>query len=233
MQFHSKRDVFFDLDHTLWDFDKNAEETLAELFVTYRFADLGILSSDLFIETYNRHNKRLWSLYHLGKIDKEQLREQRFSSTFMELGVESSLFPKSFELDYLRICPQKTNLFPHTHEILAYLQSKYRLHLISNGFKEASQVKIANSKLQPYFSTIVLSEDVGVHKPDPKIFHYAVRGAETTIASSVMIGDSLEADIQGALNVGMSAIYFNPLDAPVPQNVTHAVVSLHELTTLL
>lgn len=232
MQLHLKKDIFFDLDHTLWDFDKNAEETLAELFITYRFSDLGISSADVFIEAYSRHNKRLWALYHQGIIDKQSLRENRFSDTFNELGVEATLFPASFETDYLRICPQKTNLFPHTHEILQYLQGKYHLHLISNGFKEASEIKISKSKLQPYFSTIVLSEVFGVHKPDPAIFHHAVQQASTVISHSVMIGDSLEADIQGAHNVGMDAIFFNPLQQEVPENVKISITSLEELTNM-
>jgi YjjG family noncanonical pyrimidine nucleotidase len=233
MQLMDKNTVFFDLDHTLWDFDKNAEETLAELFHLYRFNQLGMPSADTFIETYTRHNHRLWREYHHGKISKEELRKARFADTFTELGVDPDLFPIAFEEDYLRICPQKTNLFPFTHEILAYLQGKYSLHLISNGFKEASQIKIAKSDLAKYFKTVVISEIVGVHKPNPAIFHYAVNNAQSHIQESVMIGDSLDADVRGAQNVGMDAIFFNPTGQNVPEDVKRSIQGLNELTKIL
>ena len=233
MQLLDKKAIFFDLDHTLWDFDKNAEETLADLFIEFRFNNLGITSSDLFIETYPRHNHRLWARYHLGEINKEELRRARFADTFSELGIEPNLFPIEFEESYLRICPRKTNLFPHTHEVLAYLKGKYSLHLISNGFKEASLIKIANSNLEKYFQTVVISELVGVHKPHPEIFHHAVANAQTLIPESVMIGDSIEADIRGAQGVGMDAVFFNPKKQYIPEDIRRSIVSLEELTQLL
>jgi len=228
----SKTDIFFDLDHTIWDFEKNAAETLMELFETYRFSSLGINSATLFIDTYNRNNHRLWALYHHGKITKSQLREARFADTFTELGIDPLLFPKTFETDYLRLCPQKVNLFPHTHETLTYLKEKYTLHLISNGFGDAAQIKVVKCDLKKYFKTIVISEVVGVHKPHPEIFHYAVKNAKTEIVKSVMVGDSLEADIQGAQNVGMDAIFFNPCNAAVPSYVKQSITSLEELQSL-
>lgn len=233
MQILDKKSIFFDLDHTLWDFDKNAEETLAELFVVYRFDQFGIHSADLFIETYTRNNHRLWAQYHIGEIDKAQLRKARFADTFKELGVDPELFPLQFEEDYLQICPRKTHLFPHTHEVLEYLQGKYSLHLISNGFKEASQIKIANSGLSNYFQTVVISELVGVHKPHPDIFHHAVANAQTRIPESVMIGDSIEADIRGAQGVGMDAVFFNPNRQALPEDIKRSITGLNELTEML
>lgn len=227
-----KRDIFFDLDHTIWDFEKNAEETLLELFDTYRFSGIGIHSPDLFINTYNENNHRLWALYHDGKITKSELREARFADTFVELGVDPKLFPRAFEMDYLRLCPQKTNLFPHAHETLGYLKEKYTLHLISNGFADASETKVMQCDLKKYFTTIVISEAVGVHKPHPEIFHYAVTNAKTAISQSVMVGDSIEADIRGAQNVGMDAIFFNPKSSEVPDDVKLSISHLQELTRL-
>lgn len=227
-----KKDLFFDLDHTLWDFERNAEETLMELFDTYRFSSFGIGSAELFIETYNRNNHRLWALYHRGLISKAGLREARFADTFTELGIDYALFPNAFETDYLRLCPQKTHLFPNTHETLGYLQEKYTLHLISNGFGDASETKVTTCNLKKYFSTIVISERVGVHKPHPEIFHYAVANAGTAIPDSVMIGDSLEADVRGAQAVGMDAIFFNPKGATVPTDVKKSILALNELTQL-
>src|SRR5690554_993368 len=216
MQHMGKTDIYFDLDHTLWDFEKNASETLMELFDTYRLQNLGIASATTFIETYNRNNHPLCALYHHGKITKAALREARFADTFREFDIDPKWFPVAFEEDYLRLCPQKTNLFPHTHETLGYLQQKYTLHLISNGFGDASETKVTTCDLKKYFKTIVISERVGFHKPHPQIFHHAVGNADTTIAGSVMVGDSLDADVRGAQNVGMDAIYFNPHNAEVP-----------------
>ena len=232
MLYRGKTDIFFDLDHTIWDFEKNASETLMELFDSYRFQTLGIESAAAFIDTYNRNNHRLWALYHHGKITKAELRVARFADTFREFGVDPKWFPPAFEEDYLRLCPQKTNLFPHAHETLAYLHDKYTLHLISNGFGDAAETKMTTCDLKKYFSTVVISEVVGFHKPHPKIFHHAVGNANTTITNSVMIGDSLDADIRGAQNVGMDAVYFNPGCADIPPDVKQSIAALAELKIL-
>jgi len=228
----TKQDIFFDLDHTIWDFDRNAAETLAELFETYRFANLGISSAEVFIATYNRNNHRLWAEYHHGRITKEVLREARFADTFTELGIDPKWFPRSFEEDYLRLCPQKTHLFPHAHETLDYLAGKYTLHLISNGFSDAARTKLERCDLGRYFTTVVISEAVGYHKPHPRIFHHAVDQASTTIPQSVMIGDSLDADIRGAQGVGMDAIFFNPAGTDVPPDVRQSIRALADLRRL-
>lgn len=229
--FDKKEHIFFDLDHTLWDFDKNAEETLYELFTRYQFHQLGFSSADVFIETYTRNNHRLWSRYHLGEIDKDYLRKARFANTFTELGVAPEHFPLAFEEDYLQLCPLKTHLFPHAIETLEYLQENYTLHLISNGFKEATKAKISNvhTNIQQYFSHIVISENVGIHKPHPAIFQYALEGANARKENSIMIGDSIEADVRGAQNFGMEAIFFNPHRIQAPADVKHEVGQLKEL----
>lgn len=228
--FTQKKDIFFDLDHTIWDFDKNAEETLQELYHRFQFDRLfGKSNSDLFIETYTINNHRVWDLYHHGKIDKPTLRKLRFADTFTQLGVDPVLFPTAFEEEYLQICPTKTNLFPHAHETLRYLQDRYNLHLISNGFKEACELKLKHSALRDYFKTIVISEVFGVNKPDPRIFDYAVDNGEAEKSSSVMIGDNLDADVRGAQNAGLEAIYFNSTGAEKPVDINHMIIDLKEL----
>ncbi|MDB4922612.1 YjjG family noncanonical pyrimidine nucleotidase [Mucilaginibacter sp.] len=225
--------IFFDLDHTIWDFDKNAEETLYELYDIYRLNEIGLPSAALFIETYTRNNHQLWAEYHTGRITKTELRETRFKRTFIELGVHPEVLPVAFEDDYVKLCPTKTNLFPHAHETLQYLQNKYTLHLISNGFKESSELKIGNTNIGSYFKHVIISEIVGVNKPDKAIFEHALSLAEAEKHESIMIGDSLEADVYGALNFGMDAIYFNPFNAPRPHDVPLQVTHLKELTLLL
>lgn len=234
LQEHMKYDhLFFDLDHTIWDFDKNAEETLYELYHTYGLKTLGIHSADEFIQTYTDNNHRLWADYHLGRISKEELRMTRFSKTFIDLGMDPERVPHQFEDDYVRICPTKTNLFPEAHETLAYLQDKYVLHIISNGFKESTELKIELSDLSQYFQNIIISEVVGVNKPDSSIFRHALKLAGADLDRSLMIGDSLEADIRGAMNFGMDAIFFNPGRKEKPEDVLHQIHHLNELTLIL
>lgn len=231
--FSHKKDIFFDLDHTIWDFDKNAEETLFELYPKYGFDTLFNRDSpDLFIETYTINNHKVWDLYHHGKIDKPTLRKLRFANTFTELGVDPDLFPTAFEEEYLAVCPTKTNLFPHAHETLQYLQEKYNLHLISNGFREACEKKLKYSKLEGYFKTIVISEVFGVNKPDPRIFEYALHNGNTNKTDAVMIGDNIEADVRGAMRVGMDAIFFNVTEVEKPHDIAYMVGDLKELQGL-
>jgi len=225
--------LFFDLDHTIWDFDKNAEETLQELFVEYDLPKLGLHSAELFIQTYTRNNHQLWADYHVGKITKATLREMRFKKTFLEMGVSPEVIPVQFEDDYVRICPTKTNLFEGAHETLQYLHGKYTLHLITNGFKESQDAKINGTGIGKYFDQIIVSEDVGVNKPDPAIFQHALNMAGAEKSTSIMIGDSLEADVMGALNFGMDAIYFNPAGLPKPEYIPLQISNLNELTLLL
>ncbi|SKB66495.1 YjjG family noncanonical pyrimidine nucleotidase [Daejeonella lutea] len=225
--------LFFDLDHTIWDFDKNAEETLHELYHTYGLKDLGLHSPDAFIETYTKNNHQLWADYHIGKISKEVLRSTRFSKTFIELGLSPDRIPINFENDYVTICPTKTNLFPHAHDTLEYLRSKYTLHIISNGFKESTELKIGNTDLAKYFSTIFISEIIGFNKPDKAIFDHALNTTTASVAESLMIGDSVEADIRGAQAYGMKAIFFNPGRKEKPEDVVHEIYCLSELVQIL
>jgi len=226
------KNIFFDLDHTIWDFDRNAQETLMELFEHYNLPALGLASPQNFIQTYTENNQQLWAEYHLGKITKEVLRSERFRKTFLELGVNPDLVPPQFEEDYVRISPTKTNLFEGSEKVLAYLQQKYTLHIISNGFKETTLTKMRLSNLNPYFENVIISEDVGVNKPDKRVFEYALNKAGALKDESIMIGDSLEADIRGAQDFGMRAIFFNPLNRDKPADVEQQIVHLEELMLL-
>jgi putative hydrolase of the HAD superfamily len=149
------------------------------------------------------------------------------------MGLEPDLIPTAFEDDYVRLCPYKTNLFPYAHEVLEYLRGKYTLHVISNGFKEATTIKVSNTGLAKYFQNIIISELVGVNKPDKAIFTHAINLAGATTEESIMIGDSLEADVYGALSFGMDAIYFNPMHLPKPDDVPLQINSLKDLLLLL
>ena len=230
--YHQKKHIFFDLDHTIWDFDRNAEETLNELYHTYDLCSLGLNSCADFITTYTENNHQLWADYHLGKITKDFLRSERFSKTFIQLGIQPDRVPHQFENDYVSISPTKTNLFEAAEEVLSYLQQKYTLHIISNGFKETTLTKMDLSNLNPYFEHVIISEDVGVNKPNPLIFEYALDKAQARKAESIMIGDSQEADIYGAMKFGMDTIFFNPLKKDKPDDVGREISHLKELLQL-
>lgn len=221
--------LFFDLDHTIWDFDKNATETLLELYERHRLEELGLRSADEFISRYTDNNQLLWAQYHLGKISKATLRAERFHKTFIEMGVHPERVPEQFEEDYVKISPTKTNLFDGSEKVLTYLQQKYTLHIISNGFKETTLIKMDRCSLNPYFQNVIISEDVGVNKPDKAIFEYALEKASALKQESIMIGDSLEADIRGAQDFGMRAIFFNPNNKERPKDVIWQINHLEEL----
>ncbi|WP_316832653.1 YjjG family noncanonical pyrimidine nucleotidase [Pedobacter aquatilis] len=229
---NDKKHIFFDLDHTIWDFDRNAEETLQELYNTYNLNKLGLNSCADFIATYTENNHQLWADYHLGKITKDFLRSERFRKTFIQMGIHPDAVPQQFENDYVNISPTKTNLFEGAENVLGYLKEKYTLHIISNGFKETTLTKMNLSGLNPYFNNVIISEDVGVNKPNPIIFEYALDKARALKEESIMIGDSLEADIYGAMNFGMDAIFFNPMKKEKPEEIKKEIIHLEELLTL-
>jgi len=198
-------DIFFDLDHTLWDFDKNSEQTFETIFRMYN-VDLPVQE---FIEVYLPINRKYWRLFREGKIEQKNLRFQRLNEVFETLNFKSSpQLVDDLSQAYIDHLPNYNHLFPNTFEILDYLQSRYKLHIITNGFFEVQHKKINNSKLKPYFKTITTSDDAGVKKPNPIIFEYALSSAKTKASTSAMVGDNLEADVEGAVALGMEAVFF-------------------------
>lgn len=206
MTFHHKKHLFFDLDHTLWDFDKNSALTFDKIF------KLNNLDIDLntFLEIYVPINLQYWKLYREEKIDKKSLKFARLNDAFKALGIEvSTRLIHKLSDDYIAHLSTFNHLFPGTIELLEYLQPNYTLHIITNGFKEVQHGKLNQSKIDHFFQTVTNSEMVGVKKPNPKIFKHALQMAKATKEESLMIGDNLEADILGAINFGMEAICFN------------------------
>lgn len=227
------RHIFFDLDNTLWDFNRNSAEVLEELYHKYNLTDLGVPSFEIFLDKYKIRNEMMWEQYRLGKIDKVTLRDNRFSMTFWDLGLDSELAPLELSQEYIRISPTKNYLFPHAHEVLAYLGEKYKLHIITNGFEEAQHIKMKSADLTKYFSNIIISEHTGFRKPDVRIFHYSAEGAKATSDECVMIGDGLLVDIIGARDAGWDTVYFNPEKIPHTENPTYEISSLDSLIKLL
>lgn len=225
--------LFFDLDHTLWDFDRNSHEVLVELYHKYNLGELGITSFELFHSAYKERNAMMWEQYRLGKIGKAELRDNRFILTFWDLGMDTSLAPKEMSAEYLRLSPQKNHLFPHAHETLSYLKDKYTLHIITNGFEEAQHIKLQSSDLTKYFKEIIISEQVGFKKPDIRIFEISAEKANAAPEECMMIGDGLEVDVLGAQAAGWDAVYFNPFRTEHKENPTYEIRSLDELKSML
>jgi len=206
MKINGITDVFFDLDHTLWDFDRNSALTFEKIF-RINNVDLSLIE---FISHYEPINLKYWKLYREEKIGKQELRFARLNETFetIDFKVEEELVHKLSE-DYIAHLATYNYLFDNTHEILEYLSMHYNLHIITNGFEEIQHKKLTKSKIHHYFKTVTNSEMVGVKKPNPKIFNYALEYAKANVNTSIMIGDSYEADILGAKDVGMDVVFFD------------------------
>lgn len=224
--------IFFDLDHTLWDYEKNAQETLYEIHKIFELKSHNI-SVQNFHETYKRVNFQLWRAYNKAEITKDELRDVRFYNTLGFLGVKDKVLALKIEDEFLAICPRKPHVLPHTFETLNYLSEKYEMHIITNGFKGSTEEKLVNSRLRPYFKETITSECIGITKPNAKIFEYAVNMAGTNVADSIMIGDNPETDMQGALNFGIDRIYFNTHGKQCKIEVHHEIRGLKELSTIL
>lgn len=217
--------VFFDLDHTLWDFDKNSALTFEKIFSLNKIGT----NLDEFLEVYVPINLNYWKLYREEKIDKASLRYGRLNDAFKALDVEvkTSMIYRLSE-DYIKHLSTFNHLFDGTIEILDYLKPKYNLHIITNGFKEVQQGKLNKANIDHYFKTVTNSEMVGVKKPSPKIFNHALEMARATPSNSIMIGDNYEADIMGALNSGFDAICFNYHK----ENLSDDIIEIHHLNEI-
>lgn len=209
-------DVFFDLDHTLWDFDKNSEMAFDRIFKN-RFPEIKIQD---FIEKYAPINQECWKLYQNDKITHVELRYNRLRFSFDALNVEiSDEHINEIANDYIEFLTDNNYLFDGAIEVLEYLKPKYKLHIITNGFANVQDKKINNAALSGYFDTITNSELAGVKKPNSIIFDYALNVAKASKTNSIMIGDCLDADVNGALNAGLDAIFFNEKKIEAPENI--------------
>ncbi|MFP4024159.1 MAG: YjjG family noncanonical pyrimidine nucleotidase [Thiohalospira sp.] len=222
------KNIYFDLDRTLWDFDSNAKETFQDIYKKYELQKI-FNTFDNFYNTYVKHNERLWKIYRDGKIRKSVLAFKRFALTLEEFGVKDEELAKKIGQDYIEISPTKRRLFPGTYETLDYLKDKYNLYIITNGFNEVQFTKLKNSKLDTYFKKVFTSENAGAQKPNAKIFEHALKTVNAKKKESVMIGDDIDSDIIGAKKFGLDQIYFNPERKVHAEDITHEIASLKEL----
>ncbi len=220
--------IFFDLDHTLWDFETNSKDAITDLYEEFKLTDIG-LTLEKFLPVYFRCNEYCWDMYRKNQMKKDLLRHQRFYLTLKDFGIVDRQLSKKLGKRYVDISPTKTALMPGVAELLDYLSGKYPLHIITNGFQEVQSLKMRNSKIEQYFSKVITSEKVGKRKPEPKIFAYALKIANADAHSSVMIGDDLETDVKGAANAGLHAVWYNHGQKDV-EGLEHP--SIHHLAEL-
>lgn len=229
----SYKNLFFDLDDTLWAFSQNARDTYEEMYWKHgydRFFD----SFEHYYELYNRRNLELWEEYGKGQVTKQELNRQRYLYPLKAVGAGDAALAQAYEEDALSAIPTKSLLMPHAREVLEYLAPKYNLYILSNGFKELQSHKMKSSGIDTYFKKIVLSDDIGVLKPWPEIFHFALSATQSELRESLMIGDSWENDITGAAGVGMHQAFYNISGAiPLPFTPTYEITDLKELINIL
>ncbi|HZE84719.1 MAG TPA: YjjG family noncanonical pyrimidine nucleotidase [Puia sp.] len=225
--------LFFDLDHTLWDFEANSRQTLEELYHSLQLRERGISDFDLFHRTYLAHNDKLWERYRNGYIKVDELRWKRMWLTLLDFKIGDEPLARKMDVLFLDSLPTRRLLFPYTLEILDYLAGKgYILHLITNGFEKTQHSKLEHAGLAGYFTEVITSEGSNSLKPHKEIFEYAFRITDAEKKESIMIGDSLEADIQGGINAGIDQVYVNHLHLEPSIQPTYTVYSLKELEDL-
>jgi len=203
--------IFFDLDHTLWDFDKNSGLAFTSIFLKNKIG----VEMEKFLQVYAPINAKYWKQYRENEVSQEELRYGRLKESFKVLNVDVS--DEQIDLlssDYIDFLPRHNHLLEGTIELLEYLKPNYKLHIITNGFKAVQFLKMKNSGILEFFETITTSEDAGVKKPNRMIFEKALEDAGASVEESVMVGDNVEADILGAMEIGMRAILFNYYEEP-------------------
>ncbi|MEO8760292.1 MAG: YjjG family noncanonical pyrimidine nucleotidase [Bacteroidia bacterium] len=225
--------IFFDLDHTLWDFEKNSESVIKQLLVTYDVARLYNLTADDFIKKYKKINHKLWHLYSHKKITKEELRNTRFSKTLKKFGAKNEELSSLLENEYIARSPYQTHLLEGANEILDYLKPKYHLHILTNGFKEVQHIKLHESGIKKHFNNIFISEEMGFQKPEKEIFRAAQKVANVDADECIMIGDNYQNDIEGALNADWKAVYLSNRKKRIKNDNLFQIKSLLELKNLL
>jgi len=225
--------LFFDLDHTLWDFDANAKITLSDLYEHFRLQQYGVDDFEKFYKSYLKHNEVLWEKYRSGKIKVDELRWKRMALSLLDFKLWNEPLAHEMGQKFLDLLPTRNKLFPYTHELLGNLKEKnFELHIITNGFDQTQKTKLKNSGLDKYFKEVITSEGSNSIKPKKEIFEYALSKSGAAAEHSIMIGDSVEADIMGAINAGIDQVFVNHTNIKTHITPTYTVKDLRELENI-
>jgi YjjG family noncanonical pyrimidine nucleotidase len=225
--------VFFDLDHTLWDYEANCREALYELYDQYSLSTAGVSDAESFYLQFRKVNHELWELYDTNQIDQEYIRRERFKRVLDHFLAYEEKLAADLTRDYLIQSPRKANLIAHAEDVLSYLSDRYSLTVVTNGFDEIQQVKLTSGNLHRFFRHIVTSQKAGHRKPSQGIFDYAMKANGIQCCDAVMIGDNLVTDIGGARNASIDTIFYNPQKVRHEAVVSHEIGCLSELKNIL
>jgi len=225
--------LFFDLDHTLWDYHANATEALNQLYIKYKLGDY-FESPDELISRFNQHNDNLWEDYRQGKIKKEELRHKRFRDTFCEKGFKNNVLTMEISDLYMEITPRLNTLFPNAIDTLKYLADRgYDMYILTNGFLKTQEIKMENVGIDKYFIKIFSSDELGINKPHKEFFHWVISSLHASKKDCIMIGDDEKVDVGGAKNYGIDAVWFNSLNEDQSEKAIHTISDLVQLKTFL
>lgn len=225
--------IFFDLDHTLWDYEANSEETLIELYLQYNLQAKGVDTCEGFADQFKIVNTQLWDLFDRGLVTGDIIRSQRFKQILQKFHIHDDHLCEDLSHDYLTECPKKGNLIPYAIEVLDYLSPNYNLSVITNGFEEIQNMKLQSSNLLPYFDHVITSQRAGCRKPSCEIFNFALNCNGIKNHQALMIGDNLMTDIGGACNAYIDAVFFNPDKNVHDASSAYEIHCLSELRAIL
>ncbi len=224
------RHLFFDLDHTIWDYEANAKQTLTTLYHELQLEQIGVTDFNAFFAYYNQHNDKLWARFRSGYIKAEDLRWKRMWHTLLEFKIGDEKIARKLSDRFMDLLPSRNILFPHTVEVLTYLRDKgYSLHLITNGFEKTQHSKLKHCNIAHFFTEVITSEGSNSMKPKKEIFDYALNKTKALPHQSIMIGDCLDADIQGAMNAGIDQVFVNHVNKECAIHPTFTVTSIKQL----
>lgn len=229
---HNIKHIFWDLDHTIWDYTTNARLTIFELYDRHNIKSLTHHDAAMFHKTYCKHNDLAWEHYRKGIINKAELRQRRFFDTFIELGLIPEGLSDVFETEFVERCPSKGILIEGALKVISHFSTRVDQHIITNGFKETQTIKMHSSGIHPFFKTMTNSEDAGFQKPHPEIFRMAMQSAGAKPENSLMVGDNYEADILGAYSIGMKCVFYNP-SGQLVDNQPNEIRSISQLVELI
>lgn len=227
------KNLFIDLDDTIWDFTGNSRKVYKILYEKFSYGDY-FESFEQYIDIFGRKNEELWLKYGAGDITKEELNHGRFIYPLTVAGVSDTSIANDYMNNALEMMPTMTGLVEGALDLLEYLAPKYNLYILSNGFRELQSRKMKSAGVEGFFKKVILSEDIKVHKPNREIFHFALSATQSSFSDSIMIGDNIETDIRGARDAGLDQIYFNRWGKEnLPFTPTYEVRSLNEIKNTL
>jgi putative hydrolase of the HAD superfamily len=230
--FKHKKHLFFDLDHTLWDFDYNSSETLSELWNRFELNRLEI-QLEPFLVNFKTINEAMWEKLNIGLIDKDEIRHQRFPTVLKSFNVVDHTLANEIASEYINICPTKPHLIDGALDLLNNIKDNYELFIITNGFDEIQDTKLNSGGIKHFFKNIITSGAIGHKKPERQIFDHALEVAGAQLETSLMIGDNPIADIQGAHAIGLEQVFYNPYKLRCPVTPTLEISSMRELQDCL